>query len=389
MEIKRNQYLDKLISYSQTNNIKIITGIRRSGKSVILRQLYDYFSIQNQCLYLNLEDYANFSFHNPQEFNSYLEEQLASGVTHMFIDEVQLVKDFQLVLNSIRLKCNNIYVTGSNAQILSGKLATMLAGRYVSVRVYPFSYQEMLQIKENLTIDEYIFSGGMPTVALLDKEVSQQVLNDLIDTIVINDIIHYNTNIEPELLKRVLLNMLENISTEVSAKNITNYLISNGYKTNINKIYEVLNAMDDAYLITKVSNFDIKGKEVMKNKGKYYLADVGFRRALYPEVRDIGRILENVVFNELEVRGYQIYVGKIGTKEVDFIVKKFDQIFYIQVSSTIEKSIETLNREVAVYKLVHDNYKKILITNDQYKSSLGNGVHHILLKDFLRGESFE
>lgn len=386
MEIQRQKYLDKLIDMQYTDNIKVITGIRRCGKSVILKQLYTHFSQGNSCLYINLEDFANYHLHDTEKFNSYIESNINEGVSHIFIDEVQLVPNFQLVLNSLRLKCGNIYVTGSNANILSGKLATMLSGRYISIRIYPFTYQESLEMKPDLTIDSYLLHGGMPSFAFLPKEVSKMVLRDLIDTIAINDILNYNSNIDVELLKRILLYLFDNLSTEISAQNISNYLSSNNLKTNINKVYEILNALSDAYLVSKANNYNLRGKEVLKNKGKYYLADVGFRTSLYPEIRDIGRVIENVIYNELQTRGYEIYVGKIDKHEVDFVLKRANEIIYVQVSVTIEESQETLNREVGVFSKINDNFKKILITNDDYKASLGNGIIHVLLKDLLNGE---
>lgn len=386
MEIKRTRYLNTLIDLEYTDNIKVITGIRRCGKSVILKQLYQYFSKNNSCFYINLEDFSNYQYHDGSSFNNYIESELDSGITHLFIDEIQLVSDFQLVLNSLRLKCKNIYVTGSNANILSGNLATMLSGRYVSVRIYPFTYSEALLMKPELSIYSYLLYGGMPSYAFLPTEISTMVLRDLIDTIAINDILNYNSNIDIELLKRILLYMFDNLSTEISAQNISNYLCSNDFKTNINKVYEILNALSDAYLVTKVNNYNLRGKEVLKNKGKYYLADVGFRSSLYPEIRDIGRVIENVVFNELQTRGYDIYVGKLGTLEVDFVLKKENETIYIQVCATIEKSEKTLEREVGVFSKINDNFKKILISNDQYKSSLNDGIIHVLLKDFLNGE---
>lgn len=386
MEIKRNKYLDTLINLQYTNNIKVITGIRRCGKSVILKQLYNHFSENNSCFYINLEDFSNYQYHDGSSFNNYIESKLNDGITHLFIDEIQLVSDFQLVLNSLRLKCSNIYVTGSNANILSGNLATMLSGRYVSVRIYPFTYLEAININPDLSIDSYLLKGGMPSFAFLPNDISKMILHDLIDTIAINDILNYNSTIDVELLKRILLYLFDNLATEISARNISNYLSSNNFKTNINKVYEILNALSDAFFVTKVNNYNLRGKEVLKNKGKYYLADVGFRTSLYPEIRDIGRVIENVVYNELQTRGYDIYVGKIGTHEVDFVLMKDNETIYVQVCATIERSEKTFEREVGVFSKINDNFKKILISKDDYKSSLDNGIIHVLLKDLLNGE---
>lgn len=386
MYITREYYFNKLLKMQNTNNIKVIIGIRRSGKSVLLKLLYDHYRKKQNCIYLNLEDYNNIELHNPKQLHQYIEKNVKSKEDFIFIDEIQYVKDFELVVNSIRLMCNNIYITGSNASMLNGNLSTVLSGRYVTLQVYPFTYRESLLINKDNTVDHYLLNGGMPTVSFVEEDLQRDYIKNLIDTILYNDVLSYNTNIEPELLNRIVTYTINNISTEISAKNLTNFLITNDYKVTVTKVYEILNSLEEAFFITKVKRYNIIGKQILKNSGKYYLTDLVFKKTLSKDITDIGRVIENVVYNELKYRGYEIFVGKNKNLEVDFVALKDSETVYIQVTYLLEGDVDTKEREQKSLLKINDNHKKIIISHDQFKVTLDNGLKHILLSDFLNGD---
>ncbi len=402
--IARTTYLNKLSLWKDQNVIKVITGIRRCGKSTLLKMFQDKLVQngveRNQIISLNLEDLANESLLDHQKLYQYIIERLCHDkTTYIFLDEIQLVPDFQKTVDSLFIQNNvDIYITGSNAYLLSGELATLLSGRYAEINLLPFSFAEYMETS-NKDIDaafsDYMRWGGFPYIALMENqsELAEDYLEGIYNTIIVKDIELRQNRREknPDKRKITDLSLLKNIArflansvgNPISDKKITDYIISTGRKVSQNTVSDYIDALIEAYVFYPSDQYDVNGKQLLKNNRKLYIADIGLRRHLVPRSNyDIGFILENIVFLELLRRGYKVNTGKVGDLEIDFTAEKDSRLNYFQVTaSMLEQS--TFNREIASLKAVNDNYPKTILTLDRYTPGNYDGIEVIHAIDWL------
>lgn len=391
--IVREKYLDFLIKLKDKQIIKVITGIRRCGKSTLF-ELYKEYLLEN---HVSDEQLISFNFENPTDmkYNSWRElydeienRLLADRMNYIFLDEIQIIKNFEKVVDGLFIKKNvDLYITGSNSYMLSGELATFLTGRYMQIHMLPLSFKEYYEaslLKNELKIyQEYIENGGFPYLFNLenDKGLIRNYLDGVYNTVLKKDIIFRNNIKDIMILDSLIHFVFDNIGQMVSTNKISNTLNSNNRRNSVNTIESYLTDLIDSYIIYKVSRYDIKGKEYLKTGDKYYVCDLGLRNYLFGEVRDSGSILENVIFLELKRRGYEIYVGKWEDKEVDFVIKNEEGIKYVQVSLSVRDEA-TLKRELSPLESIKDNYPKYIITLD-YDTNNYNGIKQISAIDFL------
>lgn len=397
--IKRNMYLDRIRPFIGGELIKVLTGIRRCGKSVMLQLIQEELIAtgvkQEQIVTFNFEDMSLAHLLNSENLH---EEVLArtegiEGKVYLFFDEIQEVGEWERCINSLRVKLDcDIYITGSNAKLLSGELATHLTGRYVEFVIYPFSFAEFLELygftENSLTIsevfDKYIELGGIPYLANLQfaVEPSKLYLTELFNSIKLKDIVkRYNVR-EIDMLERIVAYITANIGTTFSATSLSRYLKGQNRKASVETILNYIRYGCDAYLFHKVPRQDLQGKAILAVNEKYYLADHGMREAVYGNnFRDMPLVLENIVFMEALRRGYEVYVGRIGEREIDFVCYRRGEVVYIQVSYLLA-SPETIVREFGVYEYIPDHYPKYVVTLDEYDMSR-NGIKHRNIRDFL------
>lgn len=393
--IKREFYLDKLRKYRNTGEIKVICGIRRCGKTVLLKQLIDELIHEGipkeNIIYISFESSKYRHIENDIQLDEIILEKTDNiyGKIYFLFDEIQHVSGWEKSINSYRVDFDSdIYITGSNSTLLSGELATLLSGRYITLDIYPFSFKELLEYHKNDDINEselfnqYLKYGGFPGLLSYDNDGKVNLLNDLYSTIILNDIL-YRSNIKDfDLLKRLMEFMISNIGQTFSATSISKY-IKNERKTTAATIINFLEYVVNAFILYQVKREDIKLKKKLLISEKYYVADPGFYYLFNDESqRDWGQLLENVVFIELMRRGYKINVGKVNDLEVDFVCYKADKKKYIQVSESVKDPI-TRQREFKPLKKLKDNYPKYLITNDEQNYS-NDGIIHLNILDFLK-----
>ncbi len=402
--ISRTTYLNKLSLWKDQNVIKVITGIRRCGKSTLLKMFQDRL-VQNgverdQIISLNLEDLANESLLDHQKLYQYIIERLSHNkTTYIFLDEVQLVPDFQKTVDSLFIQNNvDIYITGSNAYLLSGELATLLSGRYAEINLLPFSFAEYMETsnkKIDAAFSDYMRWGGFPYIALMENqsELAEDYLEGIYNTIIVKDIELRQNRREKNpdkrkisdlaLLKNIARFLANSVGNPISDKKITDYIISTGRKVSQNTVSDYIEALLEAYVFYPSEQYDVNGKQLLKNNRKLYIADIGLRRHLVSRSNyDIGFILENIVFLELLRRGYKVNTGKVGDLEIDFTAEKDSRLNYFQVTaSMLEQS--TFNREIASLKAVNDNYPKTILTLDRYTPGNYDGIEVIHAIDWL------
>ncbi len=376
--ITRKEYLDKLIKWKDHQVIKVITGIRRSGKSTLLREIYKNFLldegvIEEQIIIVNLESIDNENLYHYKALYDYINSKLMPNKrNYVIIDEVQNAVDFQKAVDSLYLKDNvDVYITGSNAYMLSGELATLLSGRYITIEILPLSFKEFINAnptKESIDklYRDYVRWGGFPYISNLrcDDEQINEYIEGIYNTILKKDIIARNKISDIFVLEDVIKFVFNNIGNIVSSKKISDTLTSNGRKISRPTVDSYLSYLINSYAIYKVNRYDIKGKEYLKSLEKYYVTDTGLRNHLlgYRNI-DRGHIFENVIYLELKRRGYDIYIGKYDDKEIDFVVRSKDEICYIQVAESI-KTKETLERELEVLRTVKDFHRRVILTLD-------------------------
>lgn len=390
---KRQEYLDKILSYVGNRLIKVFVGQRRSGKSYILRQLATYFSENGvdpkNIFFVNCE-FTAFDFLKTSEnlndlFNLYLREVKPKGRVYLFIDEVQNIDGWEHFVNSYSQDYSaeyELFISGSNSKMLSGELSTLLAGRYVDFVVFPFSYLEYLGIsnKENNKANylEYMQGSGMPELFhLSQQEVKRNYISALKDTVLLRDIIQRQNIKEAKLLEDIFVYLVNNASNLISIRNITNYFKSNGRKTSYDTVATYISYIEDTFLAHKAERFQIKGKETIAGNCKYYMNDLCFNNFLYQGFGyGIGYKLENLIYLDLLRAGYQIYVGSIRNKEVDFVAIKGDRTIYLQ-STYLLIDKETIDREYASLEAIEDNYEKIVVSLDDIQLPTKEGIKHI------------
>lgn len=394
--IQREYYMKQIRPFINTDLIKVLTGIRRSGKSVMLQLIQEELLSQqvrpDQMISLNFEDLANLPLCQPMALYQWIADKAADikGKIYIFLDEIQEVTNWERVINSLRVAFDvDIYLTGSNAKLLSGELSTYLAGRYVQFVIYPFSYQEFIlanQLDDTpQAFQKYLLFGGMPFLMNLhfQEGPSRQYLQDMYNSIILKDIVQRNNLRDVDLLERIIGYALSSIGHVFSASNITKYLKSEHRKVSNDTVLNYLNACTTAYLFYKIPRQDLLGKKLLSINEKYYVVDHGLREAVYGHnARDIDQILENIICLELLRRGYTVTIGKTGNFEVDFIAEKGNRKCYVQVTYLLA-SPETIEREFRVYKDIKDNYPKYVVSMDELDFSQ-DGIQHYNIRKFLR-----
>ena len=398
---KRELYIEKIKPFIDKDIIKVLTGIRRSGKSVMLKLIMEELKQngidEKQFININFENLINRELTTADKLHKYILKKAIEikKKYYIFLDEIQEVKDWEKCINSLRVNEEydfDIYITGSNAKLLSGELSTYLAGRYVEFVVYPFSFKGFLDtlksIQSNISTREafqkYIKFGGMPFLYNLafEEEPSLQYLKDIYSSIILKDITQRNKIRDTDLLERVINYLIMNIGNNFSATSISKFFKSENRKVSVETILNYIKATEEAFLIYKVSRDDLIGKKILNVNEKYYIADHGIREAILENnQRDINQIFENIIYLELLRKGYNVRIGKINDLEVDFICIKGKEKIYIQVAYLLA-SPETIEREFISLEKINDNYPKYVISMDEFDMSR-NGIRHINIIDFL------
>ena len=402
--VERKEYLQKLWSWKDEQVIKVVTGIRRCGKSTLLKQYQNKLKsvgvTEEQIISINFEELENEPLLDYKSLYQYIKERLCEDkMTYIFLDEIQKVTSFEKVVDSLHVKENiDIYITGSNAYMLSGDLATLLTGRYVEISMLPLSFKEYVEITGILkeqAFSEYMKTGGFPYIAVMDRtdEKVEIYLEGIYNTVIVRDIEDRQARKEMNcgkrkitditLLKTIARYLASVIGSPISIKSITNYLISSGRKVSANTVSDYVDALTESFIFYSVDRFDIVGKQLLKVNKKLYMVDLGIRNHILPRKRyDLGFSIENIVFFELLRRGNKVNIGKYGFTEVDFVAQKQGVIVYYQVTADMTAE-ETFEREMRPLQEIKDNYEKIVLTLDQF--SLGNydGIKVINVIDWL------
>lgn len=397
--IKRETYMSRIRPFIGSDLVKVLTGIRRCGKSVMLELIQEEIISSgvdpSQFISINFENMSNASLCTAQTLHDEIICRAAqiSGKVYLFFDEIQEVQDWETCINSFRVELDcDIYITGSNAKLLSGELATYLAGRYVEFVIYPFSFDEFIQLYRTIfpeadvrtCFNRYLTAGGMPYLANLryEETACRQYLQDLFNSVELKDIVQRNKVRDVDMLERIIAYVTANIGTTFSSTAISKYLKSEGRSVSPETVLGYLKACTDAFLFYQVKRQDLRGKKILTVNEKYYVADHGVREAVFGgNQRDINLVLENIVYLELLRRGYVVTVGKVGDKEIDFICESQGNRLYIQVAYLLA-SEETIQREFGVYERVRDNYPKYVLTLDEFDMSR-DGIKHRNIRDFL------
>lgn len=403
--VERKEYMEKIKKWREKDVIKVVTGIRRCGKSTLLEQYCDYLIStgvsSEQIIFINFEALEFEELLDYHKLYSYIKERLIPDrYTYIFLDEIQKVESFEKTVDSLYIKeKTDIYITGSNAYMLSGELATLLSGRYVEITMLPLSFSEYCQLKEKNNYDElfaeYMQNGGFPYIAQINdsKEKADMYLEGIYNTIIIKDIEERQKRRENDPNKRKItdLSLLRNIAkflassvgNPVSVKSISDYITSSGRKVSANTVNDYLDALVEAFIFYPVERYDIVGKQTLKMNQKLYIVDTGIRRYLLPRRNyDLGFPLENVVFLELLRRGFKVNIGKVGLTDVDFIAEKNNRLHYYQVTvSLIDEN--TFKREITPLQNISDNYPKTILTLDRFTLGDYEGIEVVNAIDWL------
>lgn len=394
--INREEYLDELIRWKDKDLIKVVTGIRRCGKSTLFDLFIDYLKMSgvksNQIIYINLED-ADYDFKDYKELYHFINEKIISEDNfYVFLDEVQNVPGFQRAVDSLYIKKNvDVYITGSNAYILSGELATLLSGRYIEIKMLPLSFKEYVSAFDNNNYQQlfldYMRNGGMPgNINILKSNVNDldKYLDGIFSTIVYKDIMARNNITDKLLLESVIKYIFDSIGSPVSIKKISDTLTSKGISTSNHTVENYITALLESFLVYKAERFDVKGKNLLARDYKYYVVDSGLRSYLLGKKADsdMGHILENIVYLELLRRGYKVYVGKVDDLEVDFVAENRDGLRYYQVALTVRDE-KVLERELRSLQKTGDHYPKTLLTLDMDLETDYDGIRKVNVVDWL------
>ncbi len=402
--IKREMYMKRIRPFIGSDLIKVMTGIRRCGKSVMLelikQELTESGVSPSQFVSINFENMIHSHLQTAKALHDEIMKRASDidGKIYLFFDEIQEVKEWEKCINSLRVCLNcDIYITGSNAKLLSSELATYLGGRYVEFIIYPFSFAEFIELYHSIAPDEqihkcfqqYLLSGGMPYLANIryEDEPSKQYLYDLFNSVQLKDIVKRNKIRDTDLLERIISYVMANAGNTFSATSLAKFLKNEQRIVAPETILNYIKYCCDAYLFYQVKREDLQGKHILASNEKYYIADHGIREAVYgSNTRDINLILENIVYMELLRRGYNVTVGKTGEKEIDFVCSKRGEKLYVQVTYLLATE-ETIRREFGVYTSIRDNYPKYVISLDEFDMSR-NGIKHRNIRDFLLMEEW-
>ena len=384
--IVRSEYLERLRNLRHKKLIKIITGIRRCGKSTVLEMFRDELLSEGvkkeRIIFINFEDFEYRALRNSDSLYSFIKERLTSEMNYIFLDEIQRVENFPDVVDSLYIKKNvDLYLTGSNSSLLSSEIATLISGRYVEIKMLPLSFKEFVQATNqtaNLSsaYRQYVQTSSFPYVIEL-LETPQEInsyLEGIYNTILVKDIVDRKRITDTLILKSVTRFLFDNIGLELSSKKIADTLTSNSRKSDSKTIEKYVSALEESFIVYRADRYNIKGKEYLKSLEKYYAADVGLRNfMLGKKAMDVGHILENIVYLELLRRGYYVYVGKIDAFEVDFVAQNQNGNTYIQVAASVRDS-STLESELRPLKMIKDNYVKMILTLDDDPESDHDGI---------------
>lgn len=399
--IAREFYMQQVRYYMNTPVVKVITGMRRSGKSALLELIRDELSAQSvdekNIIYINFESLRFANLKNDLRLYEHITKQAeqSEGRVYILLDEIQEVDEWEKIINSLRVDLDcDIFITGSNAKLLSGELATLLAGRYVEIHVYPLSFKEYLTFagtndgEKELSVNEhfanYIRYGGLPGIHLMKWEDGgiTQYLGDIYNSVILKDVIQRNNIRDTVLLESIVHYLMYNIGNIFSAKTISDFLKSQGRSLSTETVYNYIDALQNAFIASKVKRFDIKGKRILETQEKYYLTDLGLRHAVigYRD-NDISGILENIVYLELIRRGYKVHIGKQDVTDVDFVAENKEDRIYIQVCYVLHEG--DMEREFKPLESISDNYEKIVISTDSLIHFNRNGIKQKNIIDFL------
>ncbi len=398
--INRPSYIEELKKWINKPQIKVITGIRRAGKSTILqlvkRELQNSGVSAEQIKYLNFESYITEPYKTAPALYQYLSSvAVDKKKIYLLLDEIQEVKEWEKAISSLLVDCDaDIYLTGSNSHLLSSELSTFLAGRYVEIPVFTLSFQEFLAFKEQYHTGvskytspfmEYLRRGGFPVIHHYnyDEDSAYKVVQDIYASVILRDTIQRYKIRDVDLLDRLVRFVFDNIGNTFSGKSVADFFKSQNRKTDVNTVYNYLHALEGAFVVYRVSRYDIKGKQLLKTQEKYFVSDISFVYAMMGfRDRMISGVLENLVYLELRRRGYQLFIGKVDTREIDFIAEKMGRKVYIQVAYRLE-SEATVEREFGPLLDIKDHYPKYVVTmDDVWKDSI-SGIQHLHIQDFL------
>ena len=390
--IKRPLYLNELIENKDVDLIKIITGIRRCGKSSLMELFCQYLLEtgidESRIIHMNLESLKYNELSDYLSFYNYVSDKIQNtGKTYLLFDELQVVSGWEKAIESFRVDYDvDIYITGSNAYLLSTEFATLLSGRYVEIKVFPLSFKEFIKFSKIQNpqkiytteeyFEQYLKFGGLPAIHNFSQNKTSiyQYLTDIYNSVLLKDVISRNNIRDIELLERVILFIFDNIGNTFSAKKISDFLKNQGRKLSTETVYNYLKALENAYIISKVQRYDIKGKSILETQEKFYLLDLGLKHSqLGYRANDIAGYLENIIYLELLRRKYNVNIGKLKTKEIDFIAQKEDKKLYIQATYLLA-SENTIEREFSPLKSIKDNYSKLVLSMDNLPESNVEGI---------------
>lgn len=395
---QRPIYLNQLIQFKDSDFIKVITGVRRSGKSVLLMLFKEYLLeedvSEDHIIYINFESFEYQAIKTEEKFREKIKELLPKDNKKIYLlfDEIQVVEGWQRVVNGIRVSYDSdIIITGSNANMLSGELATLLSGRYIEIPIYPLSFQEFLSVKGvevnsrkiDSAYDEYEKYGGFPSVVIAEEAIKDTILSGIFDTIVLNDVALRSGVKDPTALKSIISFLSDNVGQLVNSSKIVNTLKSEGVETTAHTVNRYLDLLENGYLFYRVKQYDIRGREYLRTNGKYFIVDSGLRRnAIGRKDGNYSNRLENIVFIELKRRGYTIDVGRLDNKEIDFVARRLDETLYVQVTYELPNNTHETDNLLNI----KDNYKKIVITGRYHDIEQINGIPIIYIVDWLLDE---
>ena len=404
--IKRDLYLNQLRDFIDKPLIKVITGIRRSGKSVILKllkeELLERKINEEQIIYLNFDSFEFADIDKADKLYNYIKTRIKEQKRYyILLDEIQEVDSWEKAVNSFLIDFDSdIYITGANSRLLSSELATYIAGRYVELNLFTLSFSEYLLFKTTRTgntkldtraeFETFLRMGGFPVlhIAEYQMETAYKVVYDIYSSAILRDTIQRNNIRDVELLERVVKFVFDNVGNNFSAKNISDYFKSQQRKIDLNTVYNYLNALQNAFIIDRIPRYDLKGKQILKTNEKYFVGDQAIiYSAMGYKDRIISGVLENIVMLELKRRGYNVFTGKLDDREIDFIGEKNETKIYVQVSFKME-SQSTIDREFSPLLEIKDNFPKYVVTMDELWTDNIEGIKHVHIADFLLQENF-